>query len=380
MYRIYADGAILHNPNFSEEGRVVIDPVLKEKVNTHGSLQFDIAPDHPLYGKLEPRKTLIRVVSDSANNKQWFGRVVSMSRGWKNVLSVYCEGELACLCDSLKRPFGFTGTPSDLLSSLITTYTGSDTDGYAFQLGNVSVTDPNNNNIVRSSSEPMSVWECIESKLVESSLGGYILPRYDEANDIHYIDYLILDDNDTYSRTSTQTIEFGKNLLDFTQTWDASSVMTVIVPYGANKETEAQPPTNGQWDGNRITIESVNDGKDYLENSLGKQMYGRVVGSHTWDDVTVPANLKTKATAWLAQQIWQSVTLEISAVDLAFVNADIEQIQVGEYVRCKSKMHDLDVLLLCTEKETHLTQLEDSSIILGAGLKTITDLQGKDVK
>lgn len=379
MYRIYADGAILHNPNFSEEGRVVIDPVLKEKVNTHGSLQFGIAPDHPLYDKLEPRKTLIKVMSDSANNKPWFGRVVSMSRGWKNVLNVYCEGELACLCDSLKRPFGFTGTPSDFLSSLITTYTGSNTDGYAFRLGNVSVTDPNNN-IVRSSSTPMSVWECIESELVESSLGGYILPRYDEANDIHYIDYLVLDENDTYSRTSTQVIEFGKNLLDFTQTWDASSVMTVIVPYGALKETPVDPPTSGQWDGNRITIESVNDGNDYLENSLGIQMYGRVVGSHTWDDVTLPANLKTKATAWLAQQIWQSVTLEISAVDLAFVNADIDQIQVGEYVQCKSKMHDLDVLLLCTEKETHLTQLEDSSIILGAGLKTITDLQGKDVK
>lgn len=379
MYRIYADGAILHNPILAEDGRVVIEPVLKEKVNTHGSLQFGIAPDHPLYDKLEPRKTLIKVMSDSANNKPWFGRVVSMSRGWKNVLNVYCEGELACLCDSLKRPFGFTGSPSDLLSSLITTYTGSNTDGYAFRLGNVSVTDPNNN-IVRSSSTPMSVWECIESELVESSLGGYILPRYDEANDIHYIDYLVLDENDTYSRTSTQVIEFGKNLLDFTQTWDASSVMTVIVPYGALKENPVDPPTSGQWDGNRITIESVNDGNDYLENSLGIQMYGRVVGSHTWDDVTLPANLKTKATAWLAQQIWQSVTLEISAVDLAFVNADIDQIQVGEYVRCRSKMHDLDVLLLCTEKETHLTQLEDSSIILGAGLKTITDLQGKDVK
>lgn len=379
MYRIYANGQTLHNPFLADDGRIVIDPVLREKLNTHGSLEFGIAPTNPLYSQIEPRKTLIKVMSDSENSKPWFGRVMSMERGWKNVLTVYCEGEFGCLCDSIDRPYGFKGVPSALLQKLIATYNGSQTHGYEISMGHVTVTDPNNL-IVRSSNEPMPIWNRIEDALFGSSLGGYVLPRYDAENDVHYIDYLSLDENDPYAKTSTQKIEFGRNLLDFAQTWNAADVMTVLVPYGALRDMddpdyEEGPPENGAWDGNRIHIASVNNGRRWIENQDGIDAYGRIVGTHTWDDVTQPSNLLTKATAWLAQQIWQSVTLEISAVDLSFVNVDIDQIQVGEYVRCESKAHDMNVLLLCTEKETRLTQLESSAIILGAGLMTITDLQ-----
>ena len=380
MYRIYADGAILHNPMFSEEGRVVINPVLHEKLNTHGSLDFDIAPTNPLYNALKPRDTKIKVVSDSENNKPWFGRVISMEQGWKNIVKVHCEGELGYLCDSIVRPYVFNGSPEDLLDDLIDNYNGSSTRGYTFVLGNVSVVDPNNY-IVRSSVDAASVWDVIDDALFGSSLGGYIVPRYDAENDVHYVDYLSLDENDQYAVTSSQVIEFGRNLLDFLQTKDASPVITALIPYGAQRDEsdpETKPTSSGHletWDGNRITIASVNDGKRWIDNEDGKAIFGRVVGSHVWDDVTVPANLLTKAQAYLAQQIFLNANLEITAVDLAFVDVDIEQIQVAEYVQCKSKPHDMNVLMLCTEKTTYLTQLERSAIILGAGLKTITDLQ-----
>lgn len=379
MYRIYANGEILHNPLMADRGRIVVNPVLQEKLNTHGSLQFEIAPSNPLFELIQPRNTLIRVVSDTnANNKPWFGRVVSVERGWKNMKTVYCEGVLGHLCDSLTRPFVFKGSPAKLLDVMLGTYRGSTTRGPDLYLGNVSVTDPNNT-IIRSSDEPMSIWSAIEGNLFDSSLGGYIIPRYDAENDRHYVDYLSLDENDQYARVSSQVVEFGRNLLDFTEYASTQDVITVLVPYGAEVGS-ADPPSPGQdeieaWDANRLTIESVNGGRRWIENADGIQMWGRIVGTYTWDDVTVPANLLTKAQTYLAQQMWQSVTLEVAAVDLAFVNADIEQIQVGEYVRCKSKPHDLNVLLLCTEKTTYLTELEKSDIVLGAGMKTITDLQ-----
>lgn len=384
MYRIYANGEILHNPLFADKGRVVIDPVLNEALNTHGSLRFGIGPTNPLYESIEPRTTAVKVVSDTnTNNKPWFGRVVSVERGWNNVKQVYCEGCLAYLCDSVMRPFGFKGSPADLLGELLATYRGSHTNGPDFQLGNVSVVDPNNT-IVRSTSEPLSVWEVIDQSLFESSLGGYVMPRYDAENNVHYVDYLALDGNDQYVHVSSQIVKFGKNLLNFTEHGSAADLITVLIPYGATREEddpdyeEGPPqPTTGlePWDGNRITIAPVNDGRRWIEDTDASTRWGRTVGTHTWDDVTVPANLLTKARAYLAQQIWQSVTLELSAVDLAFVNADIEQIQVGDYVRCQSVPHDLNLLLLCTSKTTYLTQLESSGIVLGAGLKTITDLQ-----
>lgn len=387
MYRIYvknhgdSDYTVLHNPNMADLGYVVVDPMLIETANTHGSLQFQIAPNHPLYSKLEKRNTKIHVISGSKGNKHWFGRVMDISPGFNRMISVYCEGELGCLNDSIYGPFGFKGSPADLFTALITKYNQSNTRGFTFAVGNVSVTDPNNL-IVRSSNAPATVWQVMESALFGSSLGGYIIPRYDKSTDTHYIDYLALDENDQYATTATQKIEFGKNLLDFASTSSAADVITVLIPYGAEFEPgdpnyESGPPENGGWNGNRLTIASANNNRIYLESATGIQMWGRIVGSRTWDDVTVAANLKSKGRAWLNNQIWESVSLELSAVDLSFVDTDIEQIQVGEYVRCISKPHDMNMLMLCTAKQTYLTNLERSVIMLGAGQKTITDLQAQ---
>lgn len=387
MYSIYADGELLHYPLLDADGKIVINPVLREKLNTHGSLQFQIAPNNPLYDKLEPRKTKIKVLSDTRNDKPWFGRVMSVERGWNTLLNVYCEGEFGCLCDSLVRPYAFKGGPAVLLADLVANYNGSRTDGYPLQVGNVSVTDPNNY-IVRSSDSANSVWAVMRESLFESSLGGFLLPRYDKANDVHYIDYLALDESDPYAVTSAQEIEFGKNLLNFVQTRNAADVFTILIPFGAQLADDdpdyedGTPESQGHlvnWNGNRLTIKDANNGRIYIENADGIAMWGRIVGTHTWDDVTIAQNLLNKGTAYLAQQIWESVNIEVSAVDLAFVNADVNQIQVGEYVRCKSKPHDLNVLLLCTEKTTYLTQLEKSSIMLGAGQRTITDLQAQSL-
>lgn len=378
MFRIYANGELLHNPFFADSGRVVINPVLNEKLNTHGSLQFGIAPANPLYNIIEERTTFIKVISDTnTNNKPWFGRIASIDRGWNNVRQVYCEGCLACLCDSLMRPFAYKGSPADMLDGLLANYRGSRTSGPSFQLGNVSVVDPNNT-IVRSTSEPLNVWKIMDRSLFGSSLGGYIMPRYDSTNDVHYVDYLSLDGDDQYAHVSSQVVRFGKNLLDFSEHSSAADLITVLVPYGAiDGDNDPPQPTSGfeRWSGNRITIETVNNGHDYIEDTAASARWGRIVGTHTWDDVTIPANLLTKAQTYLEQQVWQSITLELSAVDLAFVDADIEQIQVGDYVRCQSVPHDLNLLLLCTSKTTYLTELESSAIVLGAGLKTITDLQ-----
>ena len=103
MYAIFADDKTLHYPMLSAGGKIVVNPVLREKLNTHGSLQFQVAPNNPLYDKLETRKTKIKVLSDSRNDKPWFGRVMSVERGWKNLLTVYCEGEFGCMCDSMVR-------------------------------------------------------------------------------------------------------------------------------------------------------------------------------------------------------------------------------------------------------------------------------------
>lgn len=384
MYTIYCDGEILHHPMLDDEGKVVIDPVLREAINTHGSLTFRIAPSNPFYDVLAPRKNLVKVVSDSRNAQPWFGRVMQVDMGWNRVKTVYCEGELGCLADVIYYPFGWTNDVTVLLWRLITRYSQASKPNphYDFQMGNVSVTDPNNT-VVRSSAYAYNIWHLMEDKLFGSSLGGYILPRYDAENDIHYIDYLSLDENDQYRHVSSQKIEFGKNLLDLSEHIIATNVATVLVPYGAELEEEdpgyaPDPPSDGHWNGNRLTVASVNDNKEYIVNNAGVNIWGYVWASKVWDDVTVAANLMTKGQKWLGDQIAAGVTLEVSAIDLSLVDADIEQINVGDFVRVVSAKHDLDTLLMCSSKETYLTELERSGIILGRGMDGISDISSRE--
>lgn len=377
MYFVKLNGEWGHNPRLGNEC-VLIDPTLTEQVNTQGSFEFQIAPSNPCYEMVKPRTTMVEIISDTKNSRPWFGRVMEVSRGWNNCKNVYCEGELGCLTDVIYQPFGFKGSPDQLFANLMSAYSAGDTSGYDLRKGLVTVTDPNQY-IVRSSKNPMSVWQSISDNLMNSTLGGYVVARYDKATGIHYVDYLA-----DFTEQSTQKIEFGKNLLDFSEAISGQNVVTCLIPFGATLQSTdpgyaPDPPENGTWNGNMLTVESVNGGSRIIENQDGISIWGKVYGSQIWNDVTIASILLAKGRQRLAEMIATSISIKLSAVDLSFVDVNVDQIQCGMYVPVESKPHNLKLTLLCTKKTTPLTSLEQSAIILGAGQKTITDLQAKEM-
>ena len=42
-----------------------------------------------------------------------------------------------------------------------------------------------------------------------------------------------------------------------------------------------------------------------------------------WDDVTLPENLKTKGEAWLRDNQYETMTLELNAVDLSVLSSNL---------------------------------------------------------
>ena len=272
--------------------------------------------------------------------------------------------------DSQFRPFVFRGTPRDLLASIITNHNDQVDYERRFVLGTVTVTDPNDY-ILRSSESAKSSWDVLMNALVGSSLGGYIRTR--TVGILHYIDYLA-----DFEEEATQTAKFAKNLLDLVQTEDASEIATCLIPYGAqfdnNDPNHEDEPQNGPWDGNRLTIRAVNNGLDYIENAVGVERWGRVFASETWNDITIPANLKTAAEQQLTALVASQITLEINAADLSLIDGEIAPIRVGQYVRTISGPHDLNTRLLCRQKHTDMSAPDQTSITLGAGIKTLTDI------
>lgn len=365
MYKVYANGKPLHHPNMFDSGYVVSEPEITQEVNAHGSMTFDMLPNHPLYGSINNLTTIITVEDDTG--EIFRGRVLHSTKDFYNRKSVYVEGELAFLVDTLYRPFVFKGSVSEFFTLLIENHNSQVEDEKKFTVGLCTVTDPNDY-IVRESIDPTSTWDAITYKLIDL-LGGYIRTRYE--NGVRYIDYLT-----SYDSTSGQKVEFGKNMLDLKDYVTAEDVITCLIPYGVQydegDEGYTEQPESGTWNGNRLTVESVNSGLDYIKDKNGVSLFGNIWGTMTWDDVTLPDNLLTKAIDYLAESIYAAMTLTITALDLHLVNVDTASIKLGDDVQIFSIPHDINRTLMCVSKKIRLMEPDQDEITLGAKQETLT--------
>lgn len=365
MYKVYANGKPLHHPNMFDGGYVLSEPEINLEVNTHGSMTFDMLPDHPLYDSITNLTTIITVEDDTG--EIFRGRVLHSTKDFYNRKSVYVEGELAFLVDTLHRPFVFRGSVSDFFTMLIENHNSQVDETRQFAVGMCTVTDPNDY-IVRESIDLMNTWDAITYKLIDM-LGGYIRTR--QENGVRYIDYLV-----SFDSASGQIVEFGKNMLNLEDYVTAEDVVTCLIPYGVQfqegDEGYTEPPENGTWNGNRLTIESVNSGLDYITNETGISLFGNIWGTMSWDDVTLPENLLTKAVDYLAENIYAAMTLTITALDLHLVNVDTASIKLGDDVRIFSIPHDINRTLMCVSKKIRLMEPDQDEITLGAKRETLT--------
>lgn len=352
MFTIKSDGLTLWSPY--DNKLKVASPVLSLEVNKLGSLSFKIYPDHMYYDRLEKMRSIITV--NQGNRTLFKGRIFSDNVDFRKVRKIEVEGILGYLNDSIVRSYSFEGSVVDYFTLLINQHNEQVEDFQKFKIGRVTVTDPNDY-ITRAASDPVKTWDEINEKLIKL-LGGYISIRYED--DGNYIDYLA-----DYTDTSTQSIAFSINLLDLTRDGDASAFATCIIPYGAKDETT----------GERINITSVNNGVDYVHNAEAVEKYGRIFEVVTWDDVTLPSNLLTKATAYLADKIKLPSKFTIKAIDLHLTDETIEAFKLGDYIQVYSEPHGIDDRVLLTAYSMDLTNPSGCTITLGLEKSSFLDVQ-----
>ena len=220
MYRVYCDGLPIYNDKL--EGLKIFSPSLDLELNKTGSFSFTLYPDHPYYGSIQKLKSIITVYQE--DYLLFRGRVLDDEIGFYNERKVTCEGELAFLLDSIKRPYDFTGSVAEYLALLLDSHNAQVDETKRFTLGNVTVTDPNDY-IVRSNIDYTDTWKEMNDKLL-TLLGGFLSVRH--ADGVAYLDYLA-----DFALLSPQKIEFGKNLLDQKRIIKGADVATVVIPLGA---------------------------------------------------------------------------------------------------------------------------------------------------
>jgi len=368
MYRIYCDDVCIYDDIRPDVDSKVINPKLTMEENSAGQLSFQMPPGNIGYDLVKRMDSLITVYLE--DEVIWEGRVISEDEDYFNQRNVVCEGALAFLNDTIQPPAEYHNiSPRVFLERLIAIHNSK--SDLQFTVGIVTVVDDdttNSNDELYRYTNYESTLECIKDKLVDR-LKGFLKIR--KVNGVRYIDYLA-----EHSETNDQVIRFETNLLDFTRSWDLSDMATVIVPRGAR--LDENPPGYPSALEAYLTVESVNQGSIYVQNTQAVAAFGWICKVVDWSDVTVASNLLTKAQKYLQDEQFDQMTLELNAVDLHYLSKTNRPFKMYERIRCVSRPHGMDKLFPITKMEIQLDNPENTTYTLGS--KEIPSLTARTAK
>ena len=361
MYQVLIDGRDLYYPGDSEYA--VLDAVVKLQLNDSGTFECEVPATNPEYGNIKNRISMIQVLKDE--KEIFYGEVRESEKDFYGTKQVYAVGELAFLFDSIQPQAKYQDmTSRQLLETWLNIHNSQVEDKKKFYVGMVTVHD-SNDSLYRFTNQETTL-DCIREKLCER-LGGYL--RIRKVNGRRLLDLVTLQE---YGKICEQPVEFGENLLDYTENVSASDLYTCVIPKGARLE---ESPIEGLEA--YVDITSVNDGKDYLYSEEAVAVYGWNRCVVSWDDVTQPANLKKKGEDWLKDNQFETMILDLSAADLSSLNTDIESFELGDSVPVYSQPHGMDRTFPVQKLELHLQAPSEDRLQLGSVMKLSYTEQNK---
>lgn len=375
MYRLTYGSLVIFDPS-SDTARCESLQCSTE-ANTSGALSFEITPDNPAYGRIEPMSTNREIVLSDDGDELFRGRVTESETSIETRTKFTCIGALGYLADSVVEPYGtYVDVPDEGEEPAWTTIAPNTAREYAewlierhnAQCGlargfRVATDELPQTSITRSSTEwPTTLQELTDKVL--TPLGCYARIRHVDGQNV--IDFLADGGAD-----AEQSVELTTNMLDMTSTESASSPVTCVIPTGKDA------------DGKEFALTSSNylDGPcgygctklvDRVINSAGDMRYGRLISKHAFDDAATPSALVEAACAWLetAHDVVDSVT--VSAVDMHHSDKTIKPIHLLDWVLVVSKPHGIRQRMMCSSIAVDCLDPSQTKYTFGAILQTMT--------
>lgn len=406
MYEIYAypygnpdAKLLLYRPN--DPQALVLSPKLTREVSKGGSLVFTMTRDHAQYDMLQKLSTVVQVRRDG--KEIWRGRVLKHEADFYNRRVVYCEGALSYFNDSSITPFNYKGTLRQFLQHLIDAHNDQvKSKMKCFQLGTVTAALGNlvvqfgDANQYGVGEDYGKVWYILD-KLVLKVFGGYFYCGFDAATGYNVLNYC--DQEVEAKRQTAQKIEYGRNLLNLSETTDATDIYTRIYPIG-NKHTvdtskwyyklmwwrdPSKDKHEERWgimEADAATVAQYLPASGYsyklkegwIQNDTAVQKFGIITRIVELD--TDSANDTFAAGVQALQQNYAMKTsYVIRAVDLVDAGYDTDRLDFSMYSHIISKPHSVDAVMLCTKLVEPLEKPAQKEFTFGMTRRTLTDRQ-----
>lgn len=342
-----------------------ISGTIKQGINCINSFTFTIYPNNVGYNLINPLSTLVTVLNTKTDKYEFVGRVLSASNSMSSngliSKTFVCESELAYLLDTYQSYEEIHNiSVRGYLEKLIQAHNANTDTSKQFVVGNVDVVD-NNDSLYRYIAYD-STKKNIDDDLI-NKLGGELQIRYE--NGVRYLDYL-----QEIGKVCNAEIRLAKNLKDITQDIDINGYCNRLIVLGAKLKATDNEGNEVDTEG-RLTIESVNNGLKYIDDTESIAKYGIIQGQVIYDDVTEAKNLLTKGQKYLLSQRL-IISNKVNALDLSLIGIDIDSFEVGNYYPLIHEILNINDTVRIVEKSISIENPQSSTITLG-------DLE-KDIK
>ena len=300
-------------------------------------------------------------IEDHNGIEFFYGRMINPSDSFNNGLSkiLIFEGELAYLNDTTIRPREWHDySVKDFLKEILDEHNSQVEDYKKIYLGNVTVTA----NLYRTADYENTLTLLLDR--LPNRLGGFFVLRKIDGK--KYLDYLL-----NVGKVSNQEIVFGENMLDYQTECDTTGIYTKLIPLGASKTDGSEESKVG----NRLTINEVNDDKDYLINEDAAKVYGLIETTETWNDVTIASNLKRKGEEYLKEISKPRRSLKMKIADMHEIDIKYDKFSLGDEVPIKCKVFNVDERFRIIEITIDFLNPLNTTYTFGNKFGTLTDNQ-----
>lgn len=377
MYVLTYAGNVIHDPR--EEGVQISAGKLVEESEQSPTLSFTVQPIHPLWRAFNRESVMntereIELAEHETQKILFRGRIRKVSMSMNGSIDVTCEGAMAYLNDTTVRPYKTYDTDEidceinapakagELFEWFIEQHNSRVSNRCEkFKVGiNAGV---NFGALQRGTGTRPTTLKEMREKLTKLC-GGYFRVRY--VGEDNYLDWLNADG----SSEAAQSVELGQNLLDLNTGADGKDIYTAIVPVGKTGEGE---------DEKDVTIDDehayVGGGYDIIGDAVidtaMAERYGVIEKMMEYDHLSQPQALADKAVADLvAGKLSDSIT--VSATDLHYADAAVQQIDYLQRVQVTSEPHGIDRMMLCVGRTINLVDPKATRYSFGAIEGTLT--------
>ena len=376
--------AVIYNSALqNDRAYALIDPTLDGECGKAGTFEFDIPYGHPYWNKLTKLTTEVVFLQD--DEELFRGRVYEIKTDIETERHVTCEGNLSYLVDSLQPPDRIKGKNTHTVEydsedgettyskeysmdkeegtketleahfrRLISKHNEQVEAWKQFTVGDITI-DEKATEIVFDDSSYRDTLKAIESDLI-NLYGGWLRTR--RVGDTTYIDWL-----KDYGSTSTQTFNYGHNIIEFDYTSNAEDIFTIFVPVGD--------------DG--LTIASVNNGNIGIENAAGIATYGRIYKTESFSGVADAAKLKSLGESYMQKNYKDPRrSISVNAVDMRLIDPSVRAFHLGDKIRLVAPVQGIDETIECLSYSITPNNPENNTYELGDRDESLSQKWTKD--